>query len=202
MYAIKITAFLFHSMCIFLMSKNLFGCSDCQSTQITKCCTSKHVYIGPIWAIYVGLPRWAHRTAVLGICLTIFKDQAQSCMSTYNLLLFQRWEKGWDSKSKHHKVWSEVIQVRGSPDLEQSSKQLAGGRVIPAVPRAAPEMGWSWMWMPSVLCLVLFFAFCFRFALLCFASLCCYLLFAFYDKCYLSQCMGFPTVGYVRPAKP
>ena len=42
-----------------------------------------------------------------------------------------------------------------------------------------------------------FFAFCFRFALLC-----CYLLFAFYDKCYLSQCMGFPTVGYVRPAKP
>ena len=38
--------------------------------------------------------------------------------------------------------------------------------------------------------------------LLCFASLCCYLLFAFYDKCYLSQCMGFPTVGYVRPAGP
>ena len=34
--------------------------------------------------------------------------------------------------------------------------------------------------------------------LLCFASLCCY----FYDKCYLSQCMGFPTVGYVQPAKP
>ena len=33
--------------------------------------------------------------------------------------------------------------------------------------------------------------------LLCFA-----LLFAFYDKCYLSLCMGFPTVGYVRPAKP
>ena len=69
--------------------------------------------------------------------------------------------------------------------------------VIPAVPRAAQEMGKSWMWMPSVLCLVLFFAFCFRFALLC-----CYLLFAFYDKCYLSQCMGFLTVGYVRPAKP
>ena len=38
--------------------------------------------------------------------------------------------------------------------------------------------------------------------LLCFASLCCYMLFAFYDKCNLSQCMGFPTVGYVRPAKP
>ena len=52
--------------------------------------------------------------------------------------------------------------------------------------------------MPSVLCLVLFFAFCFRFALLCFASLCCYLLFAFYNKCNLSLCMGFPTVGYVR----
>ena len=55
--------------------------------------------------------------------------------------------------------------------------------------------------MPSVLCLVLFFAFCFRFALLCFAllcfaSLCCYLLFAFYNKCNLSLCMGIPTVGY------
>ena len=66
------------------------------------------------------------------------------------------------------------------PDLEQSSKQLAGGRVIPAVPRAAPEMGWSWMWMPSVLCLVLFFAFCFRFALLCFAVI-CFLLFTIND---------------------
>ena len=60
------------------------------------------------------------------------------------------------------------------------------------------------MWMPSVLCLVLFI-FIFLLSaldLLCFASLCCYLLFAFYDKCYLSQCMGFPTVGYVRPARP
>ena len=44
-------------------------------------------------------------------------------------------------------------------------------------------------------------AFCFL-LLICSASLCCYLLFAFYDKCYLSQCMGFPTVWYVRPARP
>ena len=60
------------------------------------------------------------------------------------------------------------------------------------------------MWMPSVLCLVLFIFYLLLSALdlLCFASLCCYLLFAFYNKCYLSQCMGFPTVGYVRPAKP
>ena len=36
----------------------------------------------------------------------------------------------------------------------------------------------------------LFFAFCFRFALLC-----CYLLFALYDKCYLSQCMGLRQWG-------
>ena len=26
--------------------------------------------------------------------------------------------------------------------------------------------------------------------------------FCFLRKCYLSQCMGFPTVGYVRRAKP
>ena len=38
------------------------------------------------------------------------------------------------------------------------------------------------MWMPSVLCLVLFLLSAFD--LLCFASHCCYLLFAFYNKCY------------------
>ena len=58
----------------------------------------------------------------------------------------------------------------------------------------------------DALCVVPSFIFCFLllicFALLCFASLCCYLLFAFYNKCNLSLYMGFPTVGYVRPAKP
>ena len=53
----------------------------------------------------------------------------------------------------------------------------------------------------DALCVVPSFVFCFL-LLICFASLCCYLLFAFYDKCYLSQCMGFPTVWYVRPARP
>ena len=36
-----------------------------KALQITKCCASEqaYVYIGPTWAIYVGLPRWvSHRT--------------------------------------------------------------------------------------------------------------------------------------------
>ena len=53
----------------------------------------------------------------------------------------------------------------------------------------------------DALCVVPSFVFCFL-LLICFASLCCYLLFAFYDKCYPSQFMGFPTVWYVRPARP
>ena len=46
--------------------------------------------------------------------------------------------------------------------------------------------------VPSFFCFLL--SICF--ALLRFAVIC------FLRKCYLSQCMGFLTVGYVQPAKP
>ena len=85
------------------------------------------------------------------------QDMISIKTSTYNF----RGERNADIPRVNTKKWSEVIQVRGSPDLEQSNLQLAGGRILPAVPRTAPEMGWPWMWLPSVLCLVLFFALCF-----------------------------------------
>ena len=47
MYAIKITAFLFHSMCIFLLIVKALN---------NEMLYQQTWYIGPIWAIYVGLP--------------------------------------------------------------------------------------------------------------------------------------------------
>ena len=52
----------------------------------------------------------------------------------------------------------------------------------------------------DALCVVPSFFLLSAFDLPCFALL--LFAFAFYDKCYLSQCMGFPTVWYVRPARP
>ena len=48
---------------------------------------------------------------------------------------------------------------------------FTSGKAIPAILKAAPELGWPWVWMPSVLCLALFLL------LLCFALLLCFTVF-------------------------
>ena len=61
-------------------------------------------------------------------------DLVEIKTSTYNF----RAETGRNPKGKYNQVWAEVLQARGGPCMEKSSKQAAGCRIIPPVLKADP----------------------------------------------------------------